>query len=97
MVKRQRCRLYQNKNLTKGRGFSWGGCIPQKDTGGKPMKNESPEQCPKRITEEPEDEGVKAILAEGAGGWRKEIKCGLSAGPGELPQVPAVGAAGWAH
>ena len=61
------------------------------------MKNESPEQCPKRITEEPEDEGVKAILAEGAGGWRKEIKCGLSAGPGEFPQVPAAGAAGWAH
>lgn len=97
MVKRQKCRLYQNKNLTKGQGFSLGECIPKKDTGGKPMKNESPEQCPKRITEEPEDEGVKAILAEGAGGWRKEIKCGLSAGPGELPQVPAVGAAGWAH
>lgn len=28
------------------------------------MKNESPEQCPNRITEELEDEGVKAILAE---------------------------------
>ena len=25
MVKRQRCRLYQNKNLTKGQGFSLGG------------------------------------------------------------------------
>ena len=61
------------------------------------MKNESPEQCPNRITEEPEDEGVKAILAEAGRRMEKRKKCGLSAGPGELPQVPAVGAAGWAH
>ena len=61
------------------------------------MKNESPEQCPNRITEEPEDEGVKAILAEAGRRMEKRKKSGLSAGLGELAQVPAVGAAGWAH
>ena len=29
------------------------------------MKNESTEQCPKRITEEPEDEGGKGDFGEG--------------------------------
>lgn len=38
------------------------------------MKNESPEQCPKRITEEPEDEGVKAILAEAGRRMEKRNK-----------------------
>lgn len=38
------------------------------------MKNESPEQCPNRITEEPEDEGVKAILAEAGRRMEKRNK-----------------------
>lgn len=74
MVKEPKYRLYPNKHLTKGQGFSLGECLPKKDTGGKPMKNESPEQCPKRITEEPEDEGVKAILAEAGRRMEKRNK-----------------------
>lgn len=54
------------------------------------MKNESPEQCPNRITEEPEDEGVKAILAEAGRRMEKRNKnavCGRCGWLGALRRM----------